>query len=65
MVLVIGKCKFGHDTPDVTEGKINGKVVPATLCSACLISLDTEVNRNAGRVMHADRYTTWTTKNPI
>ena len=64
MALVTGKCKWGHDTPDIVEGKINGKVVAATLCPLCEASLDAEVKRNAGRVMHSDRYTAWTTKKP-
>ena len=65
MAIVIGKCKWGHDTPGLTNGFVNGtKVVPATLCALCLTDLDPEIRRNAGRVMHPDRFTTWTAKKP-
>lgn len=57
MALIIGKCKWGHDSP------INGvKFSPAMLCPLCLIDPDPYIRANAGRVMHPDRYAAWETK---
>lgn len=65
MVLVTGKCKWGHDSLNLTETTVNGaKNVPALRCPLCLINLDSYVLANAGREMHPDRYTAWQAKTP-
>ena len=65
MALVTGKCKWGHDTPNLLDSVVNGKRVAATLCTLCLADLDPEIKRNAGRVMHPDRYSAWIAKKPV